>query len=943
MNLKIIIAWSFCWVINSINASFVLSDQDFVSTKKSNKNMISASVQKNPLPSMQLSEQAEQLPTKVIKATNFKLLGSLKTDPLVSQEDDTKGIDMMDQAKDSALVVSSNSDLTKAKNMPFTPSNIDLKDQETSSQDTTTSDDTYSIAQHMQSEKKESVQNHSKPAETQVKEPGVLYQNANLIADPATVAFNFEEANLANLISYMETVHAIKFISEDIIPTAKDIKGVAGHKITFRTNRNLTRKESWDLCISFLHIAGLDVVPMPQEGFYRLVPLTKANNEPIPTYIGVDLDVLPDSDMIVRYVFFVRNIDPAKIQPILKNMQSSSAKLDVYAELKGLIFTDRANSIKSLMKIVLQLDHAALPEVLSVVKLKRASADDVINLYQSLKPASAGAGQPQRVWANTQKEASIDYFPQDVIMVSDKRTNSLILLGTAKDVARIEEFITKHVDISPDRDIPPLFTYRLQYTNAKDMQDLLAKIVSYGANTTAGQYGGVRDGIKFFQKMSIVADSWTNSLIINATPEDYQALKPLIEELDVAQKQVGLEVLIVQVKDVDVKTLGAQISGPNGQGSVVQGAGLFGPTFLPGVSAQTSGVPQGSPVVVTNATNNPASDDFSIKSSLGVLLGNNLVNEVGSILVTFGKPIWALFKILKSITSTHIIANPFVVVSNNSTAVITSGEQRRQISGEVISSASVRATGLQPVDANLTVTITPTINKGNIINMNINVENSKFTQALLTVNDNSPRDTKQVQTVASVANGETLVLGGIMIENYASSATGVPFLEHIPVFGWFFKSKTRTVSRDHFLIFICPRLLDPVRDGKEVDVYTNYKLLEAQKSIDLIDDTDWFASGKDPVQRAFFGTKDSSHVLQDLKTGNQFAQRMAIDGKIDKKVIARREKMVRQKNSKLAAQQHKKNKKIEKANYSQNKETESRMKNAISSSMKPDKGASYVA
>ncbi len=306
-------------------------------------------------------------------------------------------------------------------------------------------------------------------------------------------------------------------------------------------------------------------------------------------------------------------------------------------------------------------------------------------------------------------------------------SHSLILLGTAKDVARIEEFITKHIDAPIERDAPPIFTYKLQYTNAKDLAGTLSTIAGYGGSTDAGKYGGVRDGLKYFQKMTIVPDSWSNSLIINSTQEDFDNLKPLIQELDVPQKQVGLEVLFVQVHDVDLKTLGAQISGPNGAGSEVTGASPFGPTFLQNVSAQTSGIARGTNIVVTRGANaGTTQQDFSIKSSLASLLGSNVLNEAGSLLVTFGAPIWAIFKVLKSISSTHVVSNPFLVVSNNSTASIVNGQEQRQTSGVVVSSSAVKATGLVPIQATLTVTITPQINNDNIINLNINVQNQQF-------------------------------------------------------------------------------------------------------------------------------------------------------------------------------------------------------------------------
>nr|MBP9765367.1 hypothetical protein [Candidatus Babeliales bacterium] len=641
--------------------------------------------------------------------------------------------------------------------------------------------------------------------------------------------------------------------------------------------------ESWNLFLSFMNMAGFDVIPMPQQDFYRVVPLPKANNEPIPTYIGVDASVLPESDMIIRFVYFTRNIDPARISSLLKNMQSASAKLDVYNELKGLIFTDRACSIKSLMQIVTELDRAVLPEVVSVVKLQRANVEDVISLYKKLKPANTAAtGQPQKVWVQSKKESTLDYFPSDVALVGDTRTNSLILLGTARDVKRIEDFVTQYIDIAVDRSAPPIFTYKLQYTNATDIQKLLSQIVQYGKSTPAGQVGGVRDGIKFFQPMNIVPDSFTNSLIINAMPEDYEMLEPLIKELDVPQRQIGIEVLIVQVSDTDNKTLGAQISGPNGAGSPLPWASPYGPTFFPGASAQTSGIPQGTPVVVT--AGQPGQDDFSIKSSLASLLSNPSLNEVGSVLLTFGRPIWAIFKVLKTITSTHIISNPFLVATNNTSAQFSSGEERRQVSGEVVSAQGQTTRGYVPVDANLTLNIRPQINTGNIINLDIFIENSVFTQAMSLSSQlagpGSPRDTKSVQTTVSVANGETLVIGGIMSESYATTANGVPFLENIPVFGWLFKSKNRKVNRDHFMIFICPRLLDPLSDHKSVDDYTKYKLSEVQEHLDLIDESDWFANRKDPIQKAFFGS-DKSPCLQQLATGKFFERQERFDGIID--------------------------------------------------------------
>jgi general secretion pathway protein D len=723
-------------------------------------------------------------------------------------------------------------------------------------------------------------------------EPGVLYQKSQLAEDKEIISFNFEDASLSNLLTYIESVFGIKFISEDIVTGAKDAKGtpivsasVTGHKINFRTNKNLTYKEAWDLFVTFMHISGFNIIPMPSDSFYRIVPVAKTVSDTVPVYVGVDHEILPDSDMFVRYVYFSKNLSElAKVQALLTKMQSGSGKLDVYNDLRALIFTDRSSSIKSLMKIVIELDNGMLPEVISVIKLKRANVEDVITLYNALKPAGATATQQGgvKIWTMPKKESSLEYFPADITLVPEPRTNSLVVLGTARDVKRVEDFIVKHIDTELDRKAPPVFTYKLEYTNASDILNTLNKVINYGQSNPGQQYGGVRDGVKFFHKMNIVPDSYTNTLIINSKPEDFEMLKPLIKELDTPQKQIGIEVLLVQVKDIDIKALGAQISGPNGYNSPLlgqPGVNPYGPTVLGSISAQTSGVPSGTNVVVTPGQQQQGQDTNSIKSSLASLLGTSTLNEAGSVLLTFGKPIWAIFKILKTITSTHIISNPFLVVSNNTPAVITSGETRRQLSSSVVNGSAVLTKGLTPIDATLTMNITPLINKGNIINLNIMIQNQTFQDTSSADQDIAPRDTKMIQTIVSVANGETLVLGGIMTEGYKSTSVGVPFLENIPILGWFFKSKSRSVSRDHFMIFICPRVLDPVNDDKHVDEYTQHKLKDVQKHIDLIDETDWFATTKDPIQKAFFGSTHSS--LQHLHTGKNYQTRQHLDGKLD--------------------------------------------------------------
>jgi len=651
-----------------------------------------------------------------------------------------------------------------------------------------------------------------------------------------SVAFNFEDIDLKNVAEYMERVHKVKFILDEIVDTNKGGQKLSGNKISFRTNVPLSKKESWNLFITFLSMAGLDVVPMSHAGFYRIVPLPGAPQEAIPTYIGASPAILPDNDMVIRYVYFMQNADPVKIQTLISKFQSSSGSLSIYKDLKALIFTDKSYNIKSLMTIVKELDKPIAPQVMSVVKLQRANVEDVINLYNSLRPSQT---QQQRAWSPDNKNSPSEFWSQNVVLSGDKRTNTLIVLGPKDAVARIEEFVLKYVDVESEDKQAPVFVYYLEYTNATEIQKTLSSVVSYGSNTTPGQYGGVRDGKKYLPPMSIVADTHSNSLIVNASPGDYVAVEKLIKELDVPQKQVAIEILIVSVSSIKQKQLGAQISGPNNDN-----------TFLRNVSAQTSGVPPGTGIVTTSSPNvNGVAE--SIKSSLSSLLVRG-VGEVGSTILTFGKPIWALFKILNTITSTKIIQNPFIVVTNNSKGLLKIGTSRRIITGKATSGGTDSTTGYQTAEANLAVTIVPQINDKKMISLSIAIDNNEFINP--GVHD-AVQDQKTITTMATIADGEVLVLGGIMGEITSSASTGVPFVSKIPIFGHLFKSKSDQDQKTMYMIFICPKELNNITSQKDVQLYTRTKIEEAQDYLRLMEDIEDFESKQDPLDRAFFGDK----------------------------------------------------------------------------------------
>ncbi len=655
------------------------------------------------------------------------------------------------------------------------------------------------------------------------------------------VRFYFEDASLENLVRYIEELFNIKFFSDDDLnPTPQGGALLKGNKITFKTNKSLTRQQAWDLFLKFLDMAGLSVIETQTKGFYRITTVTNANTEVLPTFFNTDINKLPDNSLKVRYIFFVKNAALATVQGIALKLASTSAKIDTFPDLNAVIITDKAINIRSLMQVIQEFDKD-IPEAMTILKLKRADAQDVATLYSSLTQAENPLGIARFLGQRAQPDSI--YFPANVRMIVEPRTNALILLGPAKSLAKIEEFITKNVDVPIDLPYSPLYIYEVQYLNAANLVSIINTVVAFQPNTAAGTYGGIRDGNEFFGPVSVSAETNTgNRLIIKASERDYKKVLAIIKELDVMQPQVALEVLIVNIASNDSKSLGSQIHNKN-----------YGQPIT-NVNFQTSGLNNSGPII--NQTATPTNPAGSLLGNLISLATNGAAD--GSTYLTIGSEaagVWGIFQVLKSYTEASVIANPFLLTTNNFPATISAGSSRQVTTGSVISAQGPTA-AYNTMPASLSVQITPQISLDNSVQMSITVNLTDFSDATNFASGNTL--TKGVTTSVSAKNKEIVVLGGLVKTQVVDIETKVPILGDIPLIGWLFKNKQKTDIRTNILIFVSPRIL--TKDEQGVQYYTLNKAESARStSFNMELET---TNRRDPIDRTFFKHVPTENALQ---------------------------------------------------------------------------------
>jgi general secretion pathway protein D len=129
----------------------------------------------------------------------------------------------------------------------------------------------------------------------------------------------------------------------------------------------------------------------------------------------------------------------------------------------------------------------------------------------------------------------------------------------------------------------------------------------------------------------------------------------------------------------------------------------------------------------------------------------------------------------------------------------------------VVSSAQYVSTGV-------TLTVTPRINPGGLVYMDITQDVSRpgARDPDISTSGNPPINNKSVSSQVAVQSGQTVFLGGLISEQDSRGRSGVPFLSRVPVIGSLFGSKTKAVSRSETVVMITPTVIETAVDLKKI-------------------------------------------------------------------------------------------------------------------------------
>ncbi|RUP29015.1 MAG: type II secretion system protein GspD [Curvibacter sp.] len=287
-----------------------------------------------------------------------------------------------------------------------------------------------------------------------------------------------------------------------------------------------------------------------------------------------------------------------------------------------------------------------------------------------------------------------------------------------------------------------------------------------GANVTGYNLG---------PNVRLIADSANNAILVYASRADFNKIETALKRLDVPATQVLIEATIVEVSLTGNLSYGLQWAFNNGLSNGRTGAG----------------------VLTTNST--------GVISSVAQGFTYTLKNSAGSI--------QAVLNALASETNVNVLSSPSLMVVDNYTANIMVGTQQPISGGSSVTSTGVVTSNVQYKDTGVNLMVTPSVNSGNMVTMEINQNVTDVASVPDEVTKQYPFTQRQVTSKVAVRSGETIVLGGMIRENKSNSSAGLPILSSLPVVGALFGAKNVGNSRTELLVVITPKV---VRSDQEI-------------------------------------------------------------------------------------------------------------------------------
>ncbi len=628
---------------------------------------------------------------------------------------------------------------------------------------------------------------------------------------PGTYSLNFDDADLGEVA---------KVILSDILGQNYVLSPKVAGKVTLNTTEPLTKAE---LLPTLEMVLGMNNAALVKDGkIYHIEPKTEALYSS--TVAG------GESTGYQSRVVAIRNVAAQEIADILKPLVHDKTVLNVDSNRNTIVVQGTADELARVMDMVSTFDIDVLRgRSFALFPLNHVEPDKIIDELETVFNTSTG------------KDDS-EFFR----FLPIERMNAVLAITHQSSYLRdIENWIYR-LDRANTEAAGGVNVYRVQHMDAEELAGTLNDIFGGGggsrdksakvaagrksseasnkqaadgqqADGSTGSTGSSSSSKKKSKSsksgsdrkssgsgsgndngINIVADVANNSLIVMATPQEYNKILPVIKQLDIMPLQVLIDATIAEVTLKDDLQYGISWFLKNGhaQGndSAIGSNGAGGATKLGNAAA--------------------AATAAFATGGLSAVYSSGSIN--------------ALLEAQSDLNNVHIISSPSIMVLNNQEAKINVGDQvpvqTSTLTNAVASGGSgtgsnngfAQASQIQYKDTGVILEVTPRVNSNGMVIMDIQQTVSNAVPLKDGAATTPTISKKEIESTVAVKDGETLALGGLIKNDNTYNKSGIPFLHELPYIGPLFGSTTRNDDKTELVVLITPRVVKTKQDVRVV-------------------------------------------------------------------------------------------------------------------------------
>jgi general secretion pathway protein D len=673
---------------------------------------------------------------------------------------------------------------------------------------------------------------------------------------PNMVRLQYPNSDVADILHLYEALTGKKLVMDNFVQG----------KVNIFISKEVPREEAIKIIEINLLMNGFSLVPSDND-IVKVIGTGKNPRTAGVPILSEESDI-PEDGRVISFLFKLRYADAQELQQVLGQYLSPPQPYTSFLALpkaSAILVTENSSVIRTLSRIIDQVDIPPAEVVSEFIKLERADASKVVDMLKDIfekgqgqqpggVPAAPGIRpvRPPTVPPQAALEpdvGALTALTEESVVVgkiklaADVRTNRIHVITRPINMPFVRKLIA---EFDANVEFAKPVTRPLKYISAGDVLPVLVQSLTEpgtqqqggaegaapgaqqqqprpGRSATPSQFGAAgtssESTLNISEELSttavdttpkavtignakIIADQRANTIIVLGNREVVVKVEKILDEMDVSAPQVSLSTVIGELTLNNDEEFGVDWFLKYKNKVVGVSRNTTVPIPFPSVSAAPS--PGGTPVA-----------GGRILDPAGLVNFGNVLQQVAggtNVYVAAGNYLSTIVHIMESTGRFRVISRPMVFTSNNKKAIIASGTEipvpvSTLTNATTVNNVAAVASNIQFKKVALQLEVVPLINSDKEVSLDI-LQKIDSLAGTTTVDGNQIPNiaTRYIRTNVAAPNCSTIVLGGLIMDSKQTNKNGIPYLSRIPLIGVAFRNTANTKTRTELIIFMRPEV-----------------------------------------------------------------------------------------------------------------------------------------